>query len=211
MKLYLVALTLLLTQATQAQLTATISWRGTNRGRGDTIFYDPDNKLTWSDFTARPDNRSIAAAITSSGFGYSCSMRARNRKGGLNITVYCFYNKSKSWVKPAATNDYALTHEQHHFDISYLATCSFIRKLKSVNFTIDNYTDLLDQLYEESYNELEKMQNEYDGKTMNGRLKNVQAEWNNKIDRQLESTVISLQSAPVSSARALRYSRSPRK
>jgi hypothetical protein len=190
MKFYLIGFILLLTQAASAQLTTTISWRGTNRSASDTVFYNPDNKLVWSDFRGRPDNRSIAAAITSSGFGYSCSMRARNNKGGLNISVYCFYDKNKSWVKRGEDNDYALTHEQHHFDITYLATCLFIRKLRSATFTLDNYTDLLDKLYNESYDDLEKLQNQYDGETMNGRLKNRQAEWNNKIDRELSTIVI---------------------
>ena len=190
MKYYLIGFTLLLTQAVHAQLTTNISWRGINRSASDTIFYNPDSKLVWSDFRGRPDNRSIAAAITSSGFGYSCSMRSVNTKGGLNISVYCFYDKTKSWVKRGEANDYALGHEQHHFDIAYLATCLFIRKLKAARFTMDNYADLLDQLYNESYDELERMQNQYDGETMNGRLKNVQADWNNKIDLQLSSTAI---------------------
>ena len=190
MKYFLIGFTLLLTQTTQAQLTTIVSWRGTNRSGSDTIFYNPDSKLVWNDFKGRPDNKSIAAAMTSSGFGYTCSMRSRNNKGGLYISVYCFYDKYNSWVKPIGANDYALTHEQHHFDITYLVTCAFIRKLKTATFTIDNYTSVLDQLYDESYDELEKMQNEYDGKTMNGRLRNVQAEWNYKIDKQLSMIVI---------------------
>jgi len=190
MKQLLIGFTLLMTQAVHAQLTTTVSWRGTNRSGSDTIFYRPDNKLAWNDFQGRPDNRSIAAAITSSGFGYSCSMRATNNRGGLNISVYCFYDKDKSWVKRNLANEYALNHEQHHFDITYIATCIFIRKLKAAKFTFDNYNELLDKIYNESYDELESMQNQYDNETMNGRLKNVQAEWNNKIDLQLSSMAI---------------------
>jgi len=190
MKHLLIGFTLLLTQAVHAQLTATVSWRGVNRSGSDTIFYNPDSKLVWNDFKGHPDNRSIAAAITSSGFGYSCSMRATNNKGGLNISVYCFYDKDKSWVKRNLANEYALTHEQHHFDITYIATCIFIRKLRAAKFTFDNYNELLDRLYNESYDELESMQNQYDNETLNGRLKNVQADWNNKIDLQLSGMAI---------------------
>ena len=102
MKYYIIVFTLLLTQLVQAQLKTTVSWRGVNRSGGDTIFYNPDSKLAWNDFKGRPDNRSIAAAITSSGFGYSCSMRSANNRGGLNISVYCFYDKNNSWVKHKA-------------------------------------------------------------------------------------------------------------
>ncbi|HMC99758.1 MAG TPA: hypothetical protein VKH37_06390 [Ferruginibacter sp.] len=192
MKLLLCCFTLLMAQASQAQFTTKVTWKGTNRPNSDTIYYEPSNKLVWSDFQGRPDNRSIAAAITSSGFGYSCSMRAKNNIGGLNITVYCFYDKDKSWVKPNLANDYALTHEQHHFDITYIATCMFIQKLRAAKFTMDNYATLLEQIYNESYDLLERMQNEYDGKTMNGRLRNVQLEWNKKIDLQLSTVAINL-------------------
>jgi hypothetical protein len=32
------------------------------------------------------------------------------------------------------------------------------------------------------------MQNDYDGQTKNGQLKNIQAEWNNKIEKRLDLT-----------------------
>lgn len=189
-KYFLVAITLLMTQASNAQLTTTVNWRGNSRSGSDTIYYNPASKLTWHDFQGRPDRRSIAAAITCSGFGYSCSMRSRNNRGGLNITVYCFYDKNKSWVKDGDATDYALTHEQHHFDITYLATCKFVNRLRTTNFTMDNYAEEIDRIYNDCYNDLERMQNEYDGKTMNGRLRNVQYEWNSKIDQMLAGIVM---------------------
>ncbi len=191
MKYFLILFFFLLNQAVYAQLTTSIEWQANiTANRGDTIFYSPDRKLLWNDFKGKPDNRSIAAAITCSGFGYNCKMRSRNSKGGLSITVYCFYNKRESWVKQRDASDYALLHEQHHFDITYIATCMFMQKLKSAEFTMKNFPDLLDKIYNESYDELEKMQHDYDGQTKNGQLENIQAAWNNKIDRQLSSISI---------------------
>lgn len=188
MKYYLTCLFFLFNLATYSQLSTNIAWQSNiGANHGDTIYYDTGRKLVWNDFKGKPDNGSIAAAITSSGFGYACKMKVKNMKGGLSISVYCFYNKMLSWVKPGQASDYALLHEQHHFDITYIATCLFIKKLKAAVFTIENYQDQLDKIYNDSYNELEKMQNDYDGQTKNGRVKSIQAEWNNRIELQLAS------------------------
>jgi hypothetical protein len=81
-----------------------------------------------------------------------------------------------------------LTHEQHHFDVTYIITDLFIQKLRAAKFTATNYGDVVERIYAETCRELEKMQNEYDGQTKNGQLKNIQAEWNNKIDKRLDLT-----------------------
>jgi len=188
---YILAFFLFVSSTAFSQVTTSIEWRqGLPPEKGDTIFYNAGKKLAWKDFQGTPDNRSIAAAITSSGFGFSMEMKSRNHKTIFSISVYCFYNKSKSWVKPGMATDYALLHEQHHFDVTYIATCLFIQKLRAASFTLENFSDLVDKIYTESYDELERMQNDYDGQTKNGQLKNIQAEWNIKIDRQLASLAI---------------------
>ena len=54
-----------------AQVTTTIQWHTPGASStGDTIYYNPDNKLNWDDFKGIPDGGSIATAITESGFGY---------------------------------------------------------------------------------------------------------------------------------------------
>ena len=40
------------------------------------------------------------------------------------------------------------------------------------------------------YTILKKMQDDYDGQTKNGQLKTIQADWNDKIDKQLKSLAI---------------------
>lgn len=82
-------------------------------------------------------------------------------------------------------SDYALMHEQHHFDITYINACLFIQKLKAAHFTSNNYEVLVDQIHDECYEALGKMQDDYDGQTMNGRLPKVQLSWNKKIDKEL--------------------------
>jgi hypothetical protein len=171
-----------------AQFTVSIQWQKPKSG-GDTIYYNPDRKLDWEDFKGVPVDNSIAAAITESGFGYRMSMNSINGKTNVSITVMCYFNKRRSWVKQGMNTDYALTHEQHHFDITYINTCLFIQKLRAAKFTADNFAALVDKIHDECYNALDKMQDEYDGQTMNGRLRREQFAWNKKIDQQLESLI----------------------
>jgi hypothetical protein len=168
------------------QVTTTVHWQVNNKPEtGDTIYYSNERELKWSDFRGRPDNKSIAVAITASGFGFTFGIKSTNKAAVIDITVFCFFNKSNSWVKQGMQNDYALLHEQHHFDISYISACLFIKRLRKAKFTMDNYAELVEKINSESNEAMEKMQNDYDGDTANGRLKNVQAAWNKKIDEQL--------------------------
>lgn len=180
------------TVAAKAQVTINIQWQNINPGNGnagDTIYYDSDRKLAWPDFKGTPDAASPAAAITESGFGYLLSMQSLNNRTSINITVYCYFNKNKSWVKKGMKNDYALKHEQHHYDITYINTCLFIQKLKEAKLTRANYNSLSGKIYDECVISLNKMQDEYDGETSNGRKKEVQEYWNKKIDQQLAALI----------------------
>jgi len=174
----------------KSQVTVNIQWKSISQANtGDTIYYDSNRKLTWPDFKGAPNAASPAAAITESGFGYLLAMQSLNNRTSINITVYCYFNKNKSWVKRGMKNDYALLHEQHHYDITYINTCLFMQKLKAVKLTKANYNSLSGKIYDECVIALNKMQNEYDGETSNGRKKEVQAEWNKKIDQQLAALI----------------------
>lgn len=168
------------------QVTVSIKWSPHIPAIGsDTIYYKPKQKLLWQDFAGKPGEPLNASALTTSGFGYRSSIQYLNDKTDIMISVYCYFGKKTSWVRAGKESAYALNHEQHHFDITYLVTNLFVKKLKALKFTRNNYNMLLEQVYIESYQELEKMQNNYDGQTRNGRLKNIQSEWNEKIEKQL--------------------------
>ena len=171
-----------------AQTTVNVRWQPVDeRTAGDSIFYSSARKLVWKDFKGRPDAASPAAAITESGFGYKLTMNSLNNRTSINITVFCYFNKRKSWVKAGMNTNYALLHEQHHFDITYINTVAFIQKLKEAHFSQHNYQLVVDRIHDECFNALEKMQNDYDGETSNGRIKPVQEFWNKKIDNLLTS------------------------
>ena len=190
MKYYLIAFFSLLSSVAYTQVTTTIKWQANKvPDIHDTIYYATDRKLKWKDFQGRPDTKSIAAAITVSGFGYMLAMKSKNGKTAVAITVYCFYNKAISWVKPGMQSDYALLHEQHHFDITYIGACLFINKLRAAAFTLSNYAELVESINNECNAEMEKMQNDYDGQTKNGQVENIQAGWNKKIDELLAALI----------------------
>ncbi len=149
------------------------------------IFYTPGESLSIDDFNGSPVSASEAVAITSSGFAFKAGYRNAAGKATLLITVYCTFDKNRSWMKDVGKNAYVLQHEQHHFDITYLATQAFIKELKFANFTSENYSRLLESIYNASTKKLEEMQNTYDNETSNGRLKDQQASWNKKVDQLL--------------------------
>ena len=170
-----------------AQTTVNVKWlQHVPPVNSDTIYYRQSKKLMWPDFKGMVQAASNATAITSSGFGYVADMRTRNNKTEIVIAVYCYFSKQDSWVKQGGESDYALNHEQHHFDITYLVACLFVQKLKEAQFTRTNYDVLLDKIYKECREQLRKMQDDYDGQTKNGQLKYIQAEWDNKIEKQLK-------------------------
>lgn len=168
-----------------AQLTTNVVWtEQSDIPVKEVVYYSPDKNLIWADFKGVPVE-SRAAAVTVSGFGYKANINTRNGKGQLNISVYCYFNKNKSWVKPGRTTPYILNHEQHHFDISYLAARIFVNKLQSMVFTSTNYDVMLPRIYNECCAIMNKMQDDYDGQTKNGQLKDIQARWNELVDEKI--------------------------
>lgn len=182
---------LLVSGSVYAQFTVSVHWQAIKPGNGgDTIYYDPERKLTWDDFRGKPVAASPAAAITESGFGYKMSMQSRNNRTRVVITVFCYFNKKGSWFKKNMDSDYALLHEQHHYDITYINACLFIQKLKEANINWGNYDSIVEKIHDESFAALDKMQDEYDGQTSNGRINRMQNAWNKKIDEQLAALII---------------------
>jgi len=152
---------------------------------GKLIFYNPGELLTIAAFAGDTDINSSAAAITSSGFAFKAGFNNAGGKATLIIKVYCSFDKQMSWMKPAGKNEYILQHEQQHFNISYLGAMEFMQQLKAATFTIDNYTKLIEKLYNQSSKNMEELQQAYDGETHNGIIKEKQQYWNEKINKRL--------------------------
>ena len=189
MKLLTLLLSFLFSQNIYAQLTTKVVW--TNDGATpaiDVIYYYINKNLDWNNFSGKPPaDNGVTAALTVSGFGYSANIKTVNGKGVLNIQVYCYFNKNKSWVKPGRNTAYILSHEQHHFDISYICAAIFVDKLRGTIFNNANYSTRLPEIYNESCDIMNKMQNDYDGQTKNGQVKAEQARWNALIVEKIRA------------------------
>ena len=186
MKFISIVFVLLVSYNLQAQVKTNIKWtEQTSLPASDVIYYRPENKLVWGDFLGKPVEAGITAAITMSGFGYSASMHTSGQNGQLDIKVYCFFNKKKSWVKPGKTTAYILTHEQRHFDVSYIAANIFIDKVQGASMNSTNYNTLISRIYNECIEIMNDMQDDYDEQTNNGQDKLNQEKWNRFIDGKL--------------------------
>lgn len=165
-----------------------ISWLTDIPDAATAIIYNPSQKLSIEDFQGAPEENSGAVAITSSGFMFKAGYRNKNGNAVLSIAVYCSFNKEESWMKERGKNAYILAHEQHHFDISYLSTLQFIKKVKQAKFDNDNYMQQLKDIYNETVQSMEAMQHQYDEETNNGINKGKQEEWNKKIEGQIAAS-----------------------
>ena len=144
-------------------------------GGGNAILYRPGITLGWTDFKGRPTEGSDAAALTNAGFGLKLAFRRVENSSQLVIDVNCNFSRKDSWVKPGNKTDYILNHEQKHFDIAYIHTCTFIQQLQNAHFTNANYNAVIEKIYKENALAMSRMQNQYDSETSHSRLPAKQA------------------------------------
>jgi hypothetical protein len=176
------------TNAALAQVSTVISWtEKTKLDPKNTIYYNATKKLVWDDFKGTASQPEPIAAITASGFGYKSAMHTVNGKGEITVSIYCYFNKQNSWVRKGKNTAYILNHEQHHFDVTYIAAKMFIDKVKAAGLTTSNMETLLSKIYKECTTAMHKMQNDYDKETNNGQIKEKQEEWNKFIELQLKA------------------------
>ena len=150
------------------------------------VFYQPDRKLSIRDFKMEPDNDQAAIAITMSGFAFKAKFRNMDGVSTLLVNVYCNFDTNKSWMKSQAKNAIVLNHEQKHFDLTYLYCLKFIHQLRLLNFTAENYRQLLIDTHKSCVNELDSTQKMYDNETGNGVILSEQKKWNENISQWIK-------------------------
>ncbi len=154
--------------------------------KSDTIYYDFDKKLSWSDFQGKPDENNPAGAITASGFAFDSQMNFDGKVINLTIGIFTFFTKSDSWKKPQINSEYHLEHEQHHFDITRLSTQNFLDDVNKAHFTKENYSTLLTSIFDKCYKENNELQEQYDLETHHSLDVQKQMEWNKKISEEIQ-------------------------
>jgi len=153
---------------------------------GDTIYYSTSRPLTWNDFKEKPSMGNFDAEIFTS-IGYTETASIDKGVIGLDMVMKVYLPKSDCWVRDRARDDYALNHEQRHFDIAKIVAEHFKQKITEMNLPPDNYDGDINVEYLETLRELYRRQMLYDKETHHGSDRYSQEQWNEKIDKELKA------------------------
>ncbi|MCH6200755.1 hypothetical protein MMU07_14310 [Aquiflexum sp. LQ15W] len=155
----------------------------------DTVFYDHDRLLTWDDFRERPNKLSGYNATIFTSLAMEGSPFMENGVLVFPIEVKVYMLPESSWVKTQGKSDYALNHEQRHFDVTRVVGNRLIERLKALQVTLENYEALVNDVFFDSYREMNKLQEIYDARTKHGLDKDAQSRWNSIIDQALNGNM----------------------
>lgn len=146
----------------------------------DSIPWDKNALLKYSDFTARPDTSSKWVAVCPA----SIYIRGFIDKGFPNFVVTNSFMRKEAWMKD--TTSAILGHEQLHFDIAEVYARKIRKAIDSLRRknvkTINNYSVEIAKLMKRRH-EIDSL---YDEQTSHGTYGNEQSEWKQKILKELE-------------------------
>ena len=152
----------------------------------ESILWNPNRKLSWSDFKGKIPPAAVPAATTASGISYRYSANLIHHGVELDFEVNAYFYPNESWYKPQDCDDLILSHEQLHFDISELFARKMRKKLRRTSFP-DNVKEEIRKIYKDILQELEDFQDQYDWETNFSRNREKQLEWNKKIAKALQN------------------------
>lgn len=149
----------------------------------DTVYYSPNRPLEWADFKDRPNSgsRYNASIFTSFSIQGKSLVEAGTIVQNLEIDVYML--PDQSWVRNQ--NDYALNHEQRHFDVARIVADRLVDKLKSIELDPDWYEATINDEFLNAYREMNRLQEIYDKQTRHGMDTMEQERWNKLLDEAL--------------------------
>lgn len=173
---------------TNALLAKTVKLRFTDYSEtpeGDTIYYSAKRPLTWADFKDKPRDNHFEAAIIPV-MGYTEQNEVANGIIHVDMAIKISVAKSDCWVK-GEKDDYVLNHEQRHFDIEKIVGERYKRKLSAMKLPTDNFYGPINVEYLQALRDATSLQKQYDAETRHGEDRVAQAEWNEKIDKELRA------------------------
>jgi hypothetical protein len=151
----------------------------------DTLFY-PARKLRWTDFRGAPSRSGPSAAVSFTSFAYEGGSLLKKDTLFIDLVLQVFFVRNASWVRAGAADSHSLSHEQLHFDITWLVAQRFRKKVLEMEMTRDDYDGLIQYEYLESFREMNRLQDAFDEETARGLSTAVQRQWAEKIARGLE-------------------------
>jgi hypothetical protein len=157
----------------------------TEQPEGDTIYYSATRPLTWKDFQSKIRPPGPYNAVVMPNFGYNVTEEIKNGVINVCVDMKTFMAKSDCWADNNRS-DYALNHEQRHFDIARIITQRYKQKILAARLKPDTYEAFISMQYFDSYRDMNAMQKAYDKETRHGINEMSQAEWDRKIDAMLK-------------------------
>jgi hypothetical protein len=148
------------------------------------VYYDPERPLTWGDFTARPSTSSRYNATIFASFSLEGVSLMDSGAVAQTMAVNVYMMPRQSWVK--TPSDYGLNHEQRHVDIVRIVADRLIHRLQNTEFSLDFYQARINEMYLDSYREMNRLQELYETGTKHGLDQEGQANWNEWIDEALK-------------------------
>ena len=152
---------------------------------GDSVYYDVNRPLMWNDFQSQVYNSRYDAEVFPV-LGYDEHTEINNGTIYLKLEIKVCLPKSACWVRDGSRNDYALNHEQRHFDIVKIIAERFKRNISQENLPVSNFDGPINVAYLEALREMNKLQRQYDHETIHGSNQSAQQAWNEKIDEELK-------------------------
>jgi len=137
-------------------------------------------RLSWEDYKGKPGGYADAAAITSTALGMEYHLRGSK----LSFKITCRFSKNKSWGKHRT--EYILQHEQGHFDITEIFARKLAKELLAYKVKRKTLEQDIADIYNRVMREKEEFQDRYDEGTDYSRNNRKQAEWLQKIEKELE-------------------------
>ena len=149
----------------------------------DRISWDKDQQLKWDDFKGVPDNSNELDAYTMLGI----SLEVMGQKDGqVDMGVFGYFEKNKSWVKVDEKTDYLLAHEQKHFDLCEIYRRKLIQTLEAKKtYSFDTFSDQIGKIFNQVFEDYTKEQARYDEETNHSQKKEAQKRWNKFISKEL--------------------------
>jgi hypothetical protein len=141
--------------------------------------------LSWDDFKGRPDESTLWTAVTYSGIKLRCESKLNGGTFHLQIKLFPYMDRSRSWYKESGHNNYTLSHEQRHFDITILVTRQLAEALQQATYSYKTYARQVDAIHDDYLRKLNEMQDQYDKETDHGMKRTAQRMWDRNIAQKL--------------------------
>lgn len=151
------------------------------------VSWHENHKLKWTDFQAKPDTSSNAAAVTASGITFSYTIQKSNIRGinGFKTKVFAHFYPEHSWCKKELIDNHILKHEQFHFNITELHV-RYLRKKISKLKPSKSIVKELDALHKQANIDLDSMQKRYDEESNYSINKQGQQKWIVFVNNELK-------------------------